>query len=980
MLANHPALVMAQQSNPALSADPYLGLSVLASDFVADRVQTDLQARSIFCHDVLHREIDEAYIQELATALLPKEALQLTTYTPMAAQYELISGNLTLPGEEAVMQGLRRLRQAVMLRIIGRMACGIASCSVTLKETSTLADWCICFAVRLAEHRLAARHGLPVNDKGEVMQMLVIAVGKLGGKELNLSSDVDLIFVQPDRGETKAPHQLDCTQPTSTIQPIDAERFFTRVGRMLIALLDKVTSDGFVFRTDMRIRPYGDSGALVSRLAELESYYYEQARPWERFALCRARVLCGDPLCISELEKMIEGFVYRRHVDFEVIHQLRQLSSNINLMAQHQRAEDNIKIGCGGIREIEFHAQALQLVYGGVEPRLRECNTVDVLEQAALVNLMDASQSKLLSTHYLWLRDLENRLQALADEQTQRLPTNSEQLARIAAGLSCANTEELLAQLSQVRSEVHQAYSELLRRGQQDNEGPQTRVAAKWHQITIELLAGNTQPLMDLLAPTGQMAATQQPDYVQLQTRIAEFFTRVQTLDEQVHNNLRNTLPLLLQSSMATPDSARALGLVFELLATIVRRSTYLSLLRENPETISRLTHAMTISGWCARQVIERPMLLSCFLESTAVWQKPDRTRILQKLQLQLFSLPENDLEQEMDALRHFAHASRMQGALAQLSASLSLMQVSDYLSFTAEACIESACRMAWKQLATRHGAPGEDDLSGFVVIALGKLGGLELSYSSDLDLSFVFSQPADPEGTGFTNGAKPISVMQFYQRLAQRVIHLLTAPTAAGSAYSIDTRLRPNGEGGLLACSLAAWEDYYRNSAWTWELQTLTRARPICGSPRAIAACEDTRRSLLTRSRKESELKQQVLGMRERIAKTHGNKGLKHMRGGLVDMEFIVQYLALHHAPKHPEIVRFTDNVRIIQALAHHSLLANATATELKRTYLEVRNLHHANYLDIHQHSIDLPDLCCVTTLWKNIFSDAVQLSISPS
>jgi len=969
MLADHPALAMSQGFEAARGTDPYLGLSLLASDYVANRVQIDPHARGIFCHDLLHRDLDREHIEELAGGLLPADTLRLVELGQLDAARALAGGNLRLPSEDEVMRGLRQLRHAVMLRIIGRMACGIAACRTTLGEISAFADWAIGFAARFCERRLIARHGLPVGRDGELMEMLVIGMGKLGGDELNLSSDIDLIFVQPELGETRALYLLDDSQsealPETEVQSLDAGRFFTRVGRQMIALLDKVTSDGFVFRTDMRLRPYGDSGALISRMAELESYYYEQARNWERFALCRARVLTGSPERVAELESMIEGFVYRRHVDFDVINHLREQGSSLAVITQRQQAQDNIKLGEGGIREIEFHAQALQLVYGGVYPQLRERNTLQVLEQAAEVGLMSIELSEQLCNHYLWLRDLENRLQALSDEQTQRLPKDEDKLKRIAAGLGFAQVEEFQRQLEMVRGEVHRAYSALLSRGQESLEN-QPRIEEEWHKLNSELMAGNNAPLLERVKSQTGLDALDA-----LCNKLDDFSARMQPLDEQVHNHLRQILPTLLRSCFATAEPTVTLTQVFELLIGILRRPTYLSLLRENQGVIPALVLTMTTSRWCARQVIERPMLLSCFLESRAAWQKPDRTDLLRKLQLQLFSLPDNDLEQEMDALRHFALARRMQVALAQLNESLSLMQVSDYLSYTAEACIEAACRMAWRQLVERHGAPGEDDLSGVAVLAYGKLGGLELSYASDLDLVFLFDQPADPQGAALTNGPKPITGMQFYQRLAQRVIHLLSAPTSAGFAYAIDTRLRPDGEGGLLASSLDYWKRYYQTKAWTWEMQALVRARPICGSPRALTACVEARRELLAHERDLALLKSEVLAMRGRIAETHGNKGLKYMRGGLVDIEFMVQYLALAHAAQHPEVVRYPDNVRIIQSLAKQELLDADTARVLRGAYLEVRNLHHADYLEIQQQAIDLPDLRPATQLWDHLFAN---------
>ena len=945
------------------SADPYLALSMVASDYVAHRIQIDPACRDLFCHDLLHCSIDIKAIEDIASTLFDARILACTRLPLIQA---VTQEGSCLSSKDTVMQNLRQLRHQVMLRIIGRMACGIADCPTTLTEISTFADWCVRFATRYAERFYAHRHGIPCGPDNEHMEMLVIGMGKLGGDELNLSSDIDLIFVQPDTGDTRAAHQIDASVEQHEVQPIDSARFFTRIGKLIIELLAKVTSDGFVFRTDMRLRPYGDSGALVSRLSELESYYHEQARSWERFALCRAKVLTGSPKRVAQLEHMIGGFVYRRYVDFDIINQLRQLHNTIAATSQRVQGDNNIKIGVGGIREIEFHAQALQLIHGGHLNQLQQRNTLHVLAQASAEGVITRELCEQLSGHYVWLRDIENRLQALNDEQTQTLPTAPEKLARIAAGLGFVEIEEFLQRLQTVRAEVHEAYTTLLRQGSDRGQRP-SKIQAQWLTMSSALLAGDCTPLFERLDATIEDAHS-----ASVCSIIQEMSTKASSLDEHTLGHLHEILPSMLRACFGTPEPKSILTTVFELLCTIVRRPVYLSLLRENHHIIAPLIFALATSRWCAQQIIAYPMLLSCFLESQKAWQKPDRADISSKLQLQLFSVPDNDLEQSMDALRHFAQGRRMQVALAQLNQSLSLMQISDYLSFTADACIEAACRIAWKQLAEKHGAPGEDDLSGVVVWAYGKLGGLELSYTSDLDLVFIYDQPNDTQGLSLTKGPKRITILQFYQRFAQRVIHLLSAPTTAGFAYTIDTRLRPNGDKGLLASSLDSWKRYYRTKAWTWELQALIRARAVCGSQRAIASCNQARIEILATKRDATHIRSEIVAMRQRMLDNHGNKGLKHMRGGIIDIEFIIQYLTLIHCEECPSIATHSDNIRIVHALAQQQLIEPHEAKLLREAYLTIRNILHAEYLEIAQHTLDIPNFPQVNALWNKLLSDA--------
>ena len=847
---------------------------------------------------------------------------------------------------ETITRFLRLFRHRAMIRIIARMANGIASPSETIEETSQLAISCITYATDYLFHKMSADYGIPMNEAGEQQDFLVIAMGKLGGIELNLSSDIDLIFVYSEQGSSQGNKQL-----------LSNHVFFTRLGQQLIHLLNDQTEDGFVFRVDMRLRPYGNSGALVASFAELKKYYREQAREWERFALARATIITGRAHFRHHLHDMIERYVYRQYIDFGVIRNLRTIKNDIRQHAIRQGNERDIKRGSGGIREIEFIAQTYQLIYGGKHTELRSASTRKVLVHIAQGNYLDATVTQQLDQSYLFLRNLENFIQARNDQQTHTLPIDTNQQQRLALAMGYSDWKQLEQQCQHHRQQIHSIFNDLIL-GESEQPDRQVIIDQQWITYSNALL-NHQQPERNLFTDSDD------------QQQLDRLIIKIEKTSDDTRQLFASLLPSLFQSASQSDQPTKALYRLLNLIDNIVRRPTYLNLLLENSRIIPLLTHSMLLSDWIYQQLRQHPALLESFIHTDIVMPQPTRAQSFDKLRKALFSIAEDDEEQQIEAMRHFAREASFQVALAQTMNRLHLRKVCDWLTYTAEACIEQAFHLAWSYLTTRHGLPEKTDntndpeASGFAIIAYGKLGGSELNYSSDLDLVFIYTGT----GTDMTDSARPISLVQFYTRLAQRIIHILTIATSAGNGYQLDTRLRPQGSKGLLVNPVHGLSDYLNNEAWTWEHQALVRARAIVGDPNTITQFSVLRQSVLTIDRNTEQLSNDVRAMRQRIDAVKKDRDIKYESGGLVDIEFLVQFLVLKHAANHPSIIKHSDNLHQIEALA----LAGILTTEEKRTlihaYTELRSASHYLALSITDHNIDITEhtrkVQCIQQQW---------------
>ncbi len=854
---------------------------------------------------------------------------------------------------------LRRYRQRHMLRIIWRDFCRLADTRETVRDTSLLAEACIAEALQVSQAALEARFGVPRGrDSGRPQQLIVLAMGKLGAGELNVSSDIDLIFAFPEAGETAG-------AAGGQARSISNEEFFTRVGRALIAALDQVTAEGFVFRVDMRLRPYGDSGALVHNFAALEGYYQDQGRDWERYALIKARPVTGDPARAAELMAALRPFVFRRYIDFGVIESLRGMKQMISAEVRRRGLQDNVKLGHGGIREVEFIAQCFQLIRGGRDLGLQQRELLAVLQECAQLGCLPGEAVAGLSTAYLFLRDSEHAIQGYQDKQTQTLPR--EDLARqaLAAVMGFACWDDYLAALDSHRRVVATHFNDLIAAPGEPS------AAADEPALWGEGLAAGTLAALGYRQPEQSLQAL-----LELQQS-----GRVLTLQPEGRERLEQFMPQLLHACAEADDPDLALARLLPLVVAVVRRSAYLVLLLENRPAMADLVALCAASPWIAEQLARHPVLLDELLDRASLYTAPDKSRLDAELRQQVARLAPDDLEAQMEALRYFKAAHVLRVAASELVGRLPLMQVSDKLTWIAEVIIEQVLAVAWADLTKKHGVPQRDrEGYGFAVFGYGKLGGIELGYGSDLDLVFI----SDSTDQGMTDGERSIDNTVFYTRLGQRMIHILETRTNLGQLYEVDMRLRPSGNSGMLVSTLQGFAGYQQDSAWTWEHQALVRARFVAGDPELAGRVEAVRVATLCRPRELATLAQEVQQMRERMrdhllpaGPSHaGEFDLKQGEGGIVDIEFMVQYAVLAWSHRLPGLARWSDNVRILETLGREGLFEQQQCKALTEAYIAYRSAAHQ--LSLQQQPGIVPaerfvDLrAAVTSAWRALFSPA--------
>ncbi len=810
---------------------------------------------------------------------------------------------------------LRRFRQYHMVRIIWRDFCRLADTLETVGDTSLLADACIRVAQAHCQSELEARHGRPMGaESGEHQQLIVIAMGKLGAGELNVSSDIDLVFAYPESGQTQG-----------TEKPLSNEEFFTRVGRAIIASLDTVTVEGFVFRVDMRLRPYGESGALVHNFNALEEYYQDQGRDWERYALIKARPVSGEPEQARQLMSALNPFVFRRYIDFGVIESLRSMKAGITAEVRRRGLQSDVKLGHGGIREVEFIAQCFQLIRGGRDLGLQQRELLPVLGECAQLGCLPAAAVTELREAYLFLRDSEHAIQGYADKQTQALPVDELPRAAMACVMGFVDWPQYLQALDAHRDRVSGHFAQLIAAPEDeeaDGDSPEL-------------------PTAEGLAALGFGDEASQ----QLQSLLAS--PRVLALQVEGRERLDRFIPQLLMACTKVEQPDVALLRILPLVSAVLRRSAYLALLLENPLALGELVSLCAASPWIAEQMARSPVLLDELLDGASLYSAPDKALLEDELRQQVARLSADDLEAQMDALRYFKASHVLRVAASELSGSLPVMQVSDKLTYIAEVILAQVLAVAWADLTARFGEPQRDSVdTGFAVYGYGKLGGLELGYGSDLDLVFIY----DAAGQGVTDGNRSIDNNVFYTRLGQRMIHILETRMALGQLYEVDMRLRPSGESGMLVTSCAGFASYQRDTAWTWEHQALVRARFVAGDLSVAAQVDGVRREILCQPREEAALAGEVQGMRRRMREhllppgmeEKGEFHLKQGSGGIVDIEFMVQYAVLAWSHRVPGLAVWSDNVRILEALGEEGLFSPEECELLTRAYLAYRSAAH--------------------------------------
>lgn len=816
--------------------------------------------------------------------------------------------------EQAWMKALRTLRARLMFRWIWQDANQLTDVVTLTRELSDFADASICAAKAFALPPLIAKHGEPIGYSGQFQDLIVIGMGKLGAQELNLSSDIDLIFAFDEQGESNG---RKC---------IDVQQFCILWGQKLIYLLDHITADGFVFRVDMRLRPWGDGSALAISHSGLEKYLSQHGREWERYAWIKARVITGGQAG-DDLMEMSRPFVFRRYVDYSAFAAMREMKAMIEREVMRRNIADDIKLGAGGIREIEFIVQVFQLIYGGSRRELQDRQCLVNLHHLGQAELLDAQAVIDLEDAYLFLRRVEHAIQALNDQQTQSLPIEPELRQRMLDTLGFADWSSFLEVLNQKRDKVKVQFKQLI----QEKEF--------------------SAPIDDFMQLEQQLNVVLDDD---AQNLIQNFWhgQALRKIPASALERLKKFWPHLIEAILQSDQPQVALLRLMPLVESVLRRTVYLVMLMESRGALQRLVKMATVSPWICEELAQYPVLLDEFLSMD--FGLPQRKDLEDSLRQQLLRIEIDQVEDQMRVLRLFKKSNVLTVAASDVLAESPLMKVSDALTDIAEVSVQATLNLAYEAVAQRHGYPLSNtgtrcslDAKGFAVIGYGKLGGIELGYGSDLDLVFIHTFEEQSE----TDGRKSISGAEFAIRVAQKFMSLMTTQTLDGRVYEIDTRLRPSGEAGMLVTSLKAFEQYQQKSAWLWEHQALVRARSIAGEKALCQQFEKVRCQILTQVRDENMVREEVIKMRQKMKdhlgssseqKKHGIFHLKQDSGGIVDIEFMAQYAVLAWSGTNPDLAHYSDNVRILEDAAKAGCLSSEDATALIHAYLRERAESH--------------------------------------
>jgi [glutamine synthetase] adenylyltransferase / [glutamine synthetase]-adenylyl-L-tyrosine phosphorylase len=834
--------------------------------------------------------------------------------------------------EAPLMAALRRWRRAEFARIAWRDLAGWASLVETLADLSRAADLALVLAHEFALRALTARYGQPRSPAREPQQLIIVAMGKLGGGELNFSSDIDLVFLYPDAGETDG------------ARPISNEEFFTRLGQALIRLLEQPTEDGFVFRVDLRLRPYGDSGPLVSNAAALEDYLQLHGRDWERYAWVKARAITNQAGYAELFRSAVQPFVYRRYLDFGVFDSLREMKALIERDVQRRELVDHIKLGDGGIREIEFIVQSFQLLRGGQDRRLQTTALRQALVLLVGAKLLPVDAVAKLDAAYVFLRRLENRLQMRADQQLHQLPRASLVRELLAAAMNFDSWGQLADEIERHRQHVATSFRAI--------------VFGASSGAPADSAADSAPPLADedrqLLA--AQLARAGYADSVTAAQLLMDFrqLAFVQRLDAIGSRRMSALLPVLVAEAATAREPLPALRRLLRVLEAIGARSAYLALLLHNARARVRLVELAAHGDFLTDQIASHPLLLDELIDERVFDDPPDRAALAADLEQRMAGADEDDGERLVERLRQFQRAAIFRLGVADLLARLPVMRVSDRLTDVAELIIERVLALAWQQLIPQLGTPMCTEQTHrrpvrLCVVGYGKLGGMELGYSSDLDLVFLHDSTGEQQET---QGLRSIDNQVFFVRFAQRLVHLLTMHSAAGRLYEVDMRLRPSGKGGLLITSIDAFTEYQRREAWTWEHQALLHARSVAGALALRQRFEAIRIAVLAENVRRDTLRTEVRRMRNRMRSELSRAGrgefdLKQDPGGIADIEFLAQYWALNWAGQYPPVAMYADTIRQLESVASADLVPQVRIDTLSSAYRDYRTRLHHRALD---------------------------------
>lgn len=880
--------------------------------------------------------------------------LTLNNQSELLAEIAFIDQASLQLDEVSFLQKLRSFRHFVMAVYAARDFLKLQTIESTMTNLSNLADQFYLLVREWVKLQMSARSGLALDPQGNEISLIALGMGKLGGGELNFSSDIDLIFGYAEKGETSTGRRSE-----------DFQIYFTKMAQKIIQLLDSVTADGRVFRVDMRLRPFGDSGPLVSSFDALEDYYQDQGREWERYALLKARPL-GLSSAITETEQtqqqlllqVLKPFVYRRYIDYSVIDALRKMKLQIQQEVKRRNLKLNIKLGEGGIREAEFIVQALQMLRGGKDAQLQKQSLLKTLPELVALSVFTVEESEQLKTSYLWLRQCEQYLQAFADEQTQTLPQDELKQLGLITLFQLDSWSAFLDAFKLHSQKINHIFINVIGETPQDSDQQEDHLISKWRDIWLH----------------SDEKSDDEPDILlvkQLRKDLANSVSGSRGQDK-----LDLLMPLLFAECESQNIELQQATAVFNLVKKIASRTTYLELLDENQGARTQLVKLVTSCHFIGTELTKFPLLLDLLIDPKLLYSPAELSSYYSDLRRNLLRVEPDDLELQMEVLRQFKLSTQLAIAACDVQGVMNLMQVSDHLTELASVCLHFSVEIAWGQMVAKYGYPvgSTFENKNFGVIGYGKLGGYELGYGSDLDIVFVHncdsSQPTD--------GKKPIDSRQFYLKLSQRVMHIFTTRTLSGELYEIDTRLRPSGASGLLAINIETFAEYQQTEAWTWEHQALVRSRFILGDEHLGQRFNQIRHNILTKQRDADLLKQEIASMRIKMfdnlnKEKEGFFDLKQSRGGIADIEFISQLLVLSKSHQYPELAELPDNIRILQQASKLNLISESDNKELVDAYILYRRLYHTASLNGDEKLSELKEITesrdQVLAIWQTLF-----------
>lgn len=825
------------------------------------------------------------------------------------------------------------------IRIAWRDLTGRSLLEETLLDLSCLADAVVAGAMDSIYDSLCNRHGVPVDSEGNFQRLIVLGMGKLGAGELNFSSDLDLIFVYPREGYTTGESM------------ISNEEFFIKACRMFLKLFSSGFNENTLYRIDTRLRPFGDGGPLVMSSFSFEEYYQAQGREWERYAMIKARPVAGDIEAGFRLLKNLNSFIYRRYFDYGSFDSFRDMKNRIILQVNNKKLKHNIKLGAGGIREIEFFGQLFQLIRGGVEPKFQERSILKVLDLLETQQCINETTKNDLKHAYGFLRMVENRLQAYSDLQTHDIPEKQDQRRILAFSMGYDEWDGFQKGLNYHMQRVHHHFNQLLLTEEQDKpDKPAQALKELWININ------DPQFTPDAVAIQG----FKDPDRVLGILRSLEEHPNTRRLTANGRKKLARLIPVMVRKIGAQDDPEVLLIKLIDLIITIERRTCYLSLLIENKSALETLITLAKKSPWIITFLSNHPALLDELMHPSTLYSPPDKKSLENEMERRMAAIPSGEVEFLLEDVCIFRQVNMLRVSAADVSGNYPLMKVSDHLTYIAETVLNRVLRIAWDIVAQKYGIPGNvsgQSLNdcGFAIVAYGKVGGLEMGYKSDLDIVFLHRGES-----GTTKGqSKSIDTLRFYSNLGQRIINALTMHTPAGTLYGADMRLRPGGASGMIVSHIDAFEEYLKKQAWTWEHQALIRARFVAGDKTLGLRFDEIRKAVLIKKREAQVLRKEVGEMREKVREEHLKVSkdffdLKQSQGGIVDIEFLVQYLILKNAHDCPDLIIWTDNMRLLESLNAEEIITDCESERLQNAYLSMRKTIHS--LNLQEKSLEIP------------------------